>query len=122
MDLSTTVLSSTAKSRLVRALSYSDQPFSLRQLSSVTSLNVHAVDEAARALLKEKILLKKKRANMTLFSLNADRSSYTEVSGIASLMEQALLKSSPILFNRTLADVINWNEELVSTFIAEKTK
>lgn len=120
MDLSATILSSPAKSRIVRALSYSNNPISLNQLSSVVGMNTHAVDEATKALLKEKILQRKKKANMTLFSLNSNHLVYSEIRAIAAIVEKGIQKSSKA--TRDLSSVIRWNNELVTSFIKTKSR
>lgn len=120
MDLSASILSSPAKSRLVRALSYSERPISLNQLSTVIGMNIHAIDEAAKALQKEKILKRKKKANMALFSLNPNHLVFKEIREIAAILEKGIQKSSKP--RRDLISVIKWNDDLVTSFINSKSR
>lgn len=62
--------SSKAKVQLLRTLCFQDQPFSLRQLASISHIPVFSVQRALKQLFEEELLHKKKVKNKLLYSLN----------------------------------------------------
>ena len=65
------ILSSRAKWRICYALSEHSSAIHLRYIATLTDLHPHAVEQALKSLLAQKVVTKKKRRQKTLYELNA---------------------------------------------------
>lgn len=88
------ILSSKSKWRVCYALAQHSAPIHLRYIASITELHPHAVEQALKSLLAEKVVTRTRKGQKTFYSLNKAHPDREFLIELFERYQQHLLKRS----------------------------